>query len=66
MDELRFRMSDRKSKLCNLALDFSESIISASTHMNSNVNRSQFLLELFGAEVDFQYAKMEVISLSDF
>lgn len=47
-------------------LDFSESITSASTHMNSSIDRSQFLLELFSAEVEFQYAKMDVNIIYNF
>jgi hypothetical protein len=52
VDELRFRMSDKKH--------FPDSVIGDSVFLNPFVDRSQYLLELYTAEVEFQFAKIEV------
>ncbi|KAI8844928.1 hypothetical protein BC829DRAFT_281087 [Chytridium lagenaria] len=50
MDELRFKMADRKAEIKDI------------TFLNPAIDRSQLLLELYDAEVKFQYAKIDAIN----
>ncbi|KAJ3327154.1 hypothetical protein HDU76_012304 [Blyttiomyces sp. JEL0837] len=50
IDELRFKMSDRRTELKD------------ATYLNPNVDRVQTLAELYAAEVRFQYSKIDVIN----
>ncbi|KAJ3291858.1 hypothetical protein HK104_005749 [Borealophlyctis nickersoniae] len=51
MDELRFQFSERRTEFQD------------ATFLNPKVDRAQLLLELFEAEVKFQYAKIELVNL---
>ncbi|KAI9344820.1 hypothetical protein DFJ73DRAFT_494065 [Zopfochytrium polystomum] len=50
VDELRYRMTDRRTDIKDV------------TYLNPEADRSQILLELFSHEVKFQYAKIDVIN----
>lgn len=43
--------------------DFSDQLINNSSYLNPGVDRSQFLLELYTNEVEFQFAKMKVCNI---
>ncbi|KAJ3056732.1 hypothetical protein HK097_004593 [Rhizophlyctis rosea] len=51
MDDLRFRLSDRKTEFQD------------ATFLNPSLDRVQLLLELYEAEVKFQFAKMELVNV---
>ncbi|KAJ3415446.1 hypothetical protein HDV05_004888 [Chytridiales sp. JEL 0842] len=50
MDDLRFKLADRRTDLKDC------------TYLNATADRSQILLELYSAEVKFQYAKIDAIN----
>jgi hypothetical protein len=66
MDELRFKLADRRSKKTVLITgslesnDYYVADLKDCTYLNATADRSQILLELYTAEVKFQFAKIDV------